>query len=396
MHARMERGDKLTLIDVRTPEEFGRFCIPGADNIPGGNLILWAETLRDSTVIVNCAGRTRSIVGTATLRRLGLRNVHALRNGTMGWLLAGFALEQKPGRAPALPADASRDRAAALADLVAREENIPTVSIPELLKLRAAAQEVFYLIDVRSEAEYQAGHIPGSLNVSGGQAVQRADDFVAVRNARVVFLSDRGSRATMAAYWYRRMGFPRVAALRGGLSAWEQEGQELHAGAFKPRPFGYENLKRFLRFVAPQDLMQWLNRKETFVLDVSTSVEFEAAHVPGARWISRGWLDLKMPFLFPDRRSRLALACADGQNALLAARTLEDLGYSEVFVLDGGMQAWIAAGLPTSGGLENCLVEANDVVLSPSIRGDPEAMKRYLEWEVNLTKGKGSKIEDRG
>ena len=66
---------------------------------PGGELILWAEELRNKpTVIVNCAGRTRSIIGTAALRRLGLTNVRALRNGTMGWVLAGYQLETKPAR----------------------------------------------------------------------------------------------------------------------------------------------------------------------------------------------------------------------------------------------------------------------------------------------------------
>ncbi len=66
---------------------------------PAVNLILWAEELRNKpAVIVNCAGRTRSIIGAATLRRLGLTNVRALSNGTMGWLLAGYELESKPAR----------------------------------------------------------------------------------------------------------------------------------------------------------------------------------------------------------------------------------------------------------------------------------------------------------
>ena len=95
----LDNKSDLTILDVRTPEEYGRFCIPGGINVPGGELILWAEELRNKpAVIVNCAGRTRSIIGAATLRRLGLTNVRALRNGTMGWLLAGYQLETKPAR----------------------------------------------------------------------------------------------------------------------------------------------------------------------------------------------------------------------------------------------------------------------------------------------------------
>ncbi|HEX9270799.1 MAG TPA: rhodanese-like domain-containing protein, partial [Candidatus Binatia bacterium] len=76
-----ERVADLMIFDVRTPEEYGRFCIPGGVNVPGGDLILWAEALKrkpETTVVVNCAGRTRSIIGTAALLRLGLNNVRAL------------------------------------------------------------------------------------------------------------------------------------------------------------------------------------------------------------------------------------------------------------------------------------------------------------------------------
>jgi rhodanese-related sulfurtransferase len=67
-----DRAADLVILDVRTPEEYGRFCIPGGVNVPGGDLILWAEELKqrkDTSIVVNCAGRTRSIIGAAALRR---------------------------------------------------------------------------------------------------------------------------------------------------------------------------------------------------------------------------------------------------------------------------------------------------------------------------------------
>src|SRR5687767_13965662 len=126
-----DRSTDLIILDVRTPEEYGRFCIPGGINVPGGDLILWVEELKQRkppNVIVNCAGRTRSIIGAAALRRLGVSNVRALRNGTMGWVLAGFELERKPKRAtPAAPATGPA-AATALARRIAEEESISWIS----------------------------------------------------------------------------------------------------------------------------------------------------------------------------------------------------------------------------------------------------------------------------
>jgi len=376
---------ELTIVDVRTPEEYGRFCIPGGVNVPGGDLILWAEELRRKPmVIVNCAGRTRSIIATAALRRLGLTNVRALRNGTMGWVLAGFDLETKPARhGPA--ASAANAQALTTALKIAAQEKIEMITVNDLVpSLANDSDSLSYRIDVRSEQEFVAGHIAGTINVPGGQAVQRADDFVPVRNAPMVFISNRSARAVMAAYWYRQMGFKSVFVLQGGLAAWRAAGQQLSTGASVPEPLGFQAAKRAARFMNADMLQSRTDGKDCLILDVSTSVEFESAHVPSAKWISRGWIDIKLPELFADRTGRIVLTCGDGRQSTLAAGQLTQLGYADVSVLDGGLRAWSAAGYRTDSGLRDSLTSANDVVLSPSIRGNKEDMQKYLDWELKL------------
>ena len=122
------------------------------------------------------------------------------------------------------------------------------------------------------------------------------------------------------------------------------------------------------------------------ILDVGTSLDFENAHLPGAKWISRGWLELKLPEFHADRKQPIVVTCSYGRQSILAATTLGELGYTDVVVLDGGVRAWSASGLPTEQGVDGCLVERNDVVLSPSIRGTKEDMQRYLDWELKLQK----------
>jgi rhodanese-related sulfurtransferase len=382
-----ERAADLTILDVRTPEEYGRFCIPGGLNVPGGDLILWAEALKrkpETTVVVNCAGRTRSIIGTASLLRLGLNNVRALRNGTMGWVLTGLELESLPARvAPAAP-DESRSRARETALRIAEEERISWISARDLID-SLAKNEVTYFIDVRSESEYEESHPRGSLNVPGGQAVQRTDDFVAVKSGRIVFVSNQSVRAVMAAYWYRQMGFRDVKVLEGGLEAWRENGGSVESGGSRNAPLGFEAAKKLARTLVPGEVNSLLQSSTARVLHVGSSADFGAAHLPGSKWISRGWLELKLPSLWTDKAKPVVLSCRDGENSVLAARALAETGYKEAFVLAGGVQAWTGAGFPTEKGLESCLMEPDDVVLSPSVKGDKEAMRRYLEWEIKLT-----------
>src|SRR5712691_4201264 len=165
---RMRRGEKFVILDTRTPEEFRRFCIPGGRNVPGGELALRitdiAQSLdEETTIIVNCAGRTRSIIGTRVLQRMGLPNVYGLKNGTAGWLLAGLQLESGADRVQ-LPEPSPEGVAAAeaYAARLAAEDGVRYLdmkALPRMLERRA--REAVYCIDVRTREEYAAGHIPG-------------------------------------------------------------------------------------------------------------------------------------------------------------------------------------------------------------------------------------------
>jgi rhodanese-related sulfurtransferase len=303
----------------------------------------------------------------------------------MGWVLSGFELEKNPPRGTSQAAEQSRADAVSRALALAAEEKIAWVSPKELaVAVANKTDRVSYAIDVRSEAEFEAGHIAGSLNVPGGQAVQRADDFVAIRNAEIFFISDDSARAVMAAYWYRQMGFPNVFVLQGGLRAWSESGARVDRGMPQNESLGFAIAKRYAHLLGPEELARRIQQSALLILDVGTSLDYEAAHLQGAKWISRGWLEVMIPERFPDRRQAIVLTCSNGEQSIFAARALQRIGYVDVAVLSGGIRAWQAAGLPTETGLDACLVEANDVVLSPSIRGSREDMQRYLDWETKL------------
>ena len=257
---RQRRGDDLLIIDTRTPEEYRRFCIPGGRSVPGGEVALRIhDLLRErprATVVVNCAGRTRSIIGARVLQRMKLPNVVSLRNGTSGWLLAGRELERGGDRVQ-LPAPSPEGRAAAeaFAAQLATEDGVRMLGVDELTALMArAADETVYLVDVRTREEYEAGHVPGFWWFPGGQSVQRADDLVAVRHGSVVFCCDGTVRASVTASWYRQMGFDEVYAVEGGTAAWAAHGLSLETGLAEPSPFGLDTARSQVSLLSPQAL----------------------------------------------------------------------------------------------------------------------------------------------
>lgn len=380
--ARLARGDDLVVVDARTPEEYARGCVPGAWSLPGGELA-WrvAEVCErpDTTVVVHCGGRTRSYLGVASLRRLGLPNpVVALENGTMGWELAGFTLERGASRwAP--PASArSRALAAEASRRVVAEDSVPLVSPPALVaRLAGRDGEGVYVLDVRTAEEFAAGHLPGATWAPGGQLIQATDEYVAVRAAGIVLVCDGSVRSVMTAAWLRRMGFPDVAVLAGGLPAWSAAGGAVEAGHPAAAPFGYEAARATVARVAPGPLAG------ATVLSVDSSDVYARGHVPRAGWLCRSRLEARIVAVAPGRRRPLVVTCADGVQSTLAAATLGRAGYLAARVLEGGTRGWGAAGLPLETGPTRLLDEPDDVVRKPYDRGRA-AMAAYLRWEAAL------------
>jgi rhodanese-related sulfurtransferase len=389
LHRRLQGGRPVVILDARTPEEYGRACIPGGRSVPGGELALRITDILkrhpDATVVINCAGRTRSIVGARILQRMGLPNVASLRNGTSGWVLAGLPLE-KGARRLELPEPSPEGLAAASAFAmhVAGEDGVRYLSVEALRATMARApHECVYLVDVRTEQEYATGHIPGFWWFPGGQAVQRADDVVAIRSATIVFCCDGTVRSTIAASWYRQMGFANVYAVIGGTTAWKAAGLPLEQGASETMPHGLHEAMRRARMVSPGELEAALHGKRPTVIFVGTSREFAGGHVPGARWLSRSWLELEIGSLAPDVSNPVVATDSDGRSAPLAAATLRDLGYGDVALLRGGMAAWRGAGLPVEQGLTGVMTPPEDVVPAGPERPYHD-MINYLRWEEAL------------
>jgi rhodanese-related sulfurtransferase len=373
----MRDGTDLVVLDSRPFDEYVRVSIPTGINVPGAELVLRVRDIApsaDTLVVVNCAGRTRSIIGAQSLINAGVPNkVVALRNGTMGWNLAGLTCETgQDRRAPAV-SGAGLAWAKSAAEPIARRLGIACIDRPALDRFHADADRSLYLFDVRDPAEYAAGHVPGAVSAPGGQLVQATDQYVGTLGARIVLIDDKEVRAVMTASWLRQMGWNDVFVLAetGSETGWP--GTEVLGT--NPRPE--------LR-IGCAELSALLARDAATVVDLSLSRGYAKAHIPGAWFAIRSRLAAALARIRP--RATLVLTSEDGILAGLAAPEACALTSLPVRYLDGGNAAWRAAGHTLSADDPRMADEPIDAWLKPYERpGDTAgAMADYLAWETDL------------
>ena len=347
----------MVVLDSRTFTEFHRMSIPSAVSVPGGELVYRVGDLAprpETLVVVNCAGRTRSIMGAESLRQAGIPNrVVALRNGTMGWELAGFACETGSNESFSNSPPGSAGTARGRAKGFAARCGVQVIGPARLAELEADSTRTLYVLDVRDPLEFKAWHRPGSVNAPGGQLVQATDAWIGVRHARVALIDNDGVRARMAGGWLRQMGFADVYAVDGAVPA----------------------------LVMPAEL----GGMEALVIDLDRSVGFRDGHIPGAVWGVRTRLHLLRHRLA--QASRVVLTSPNGVQAARALEEVRGLTSAPVDLLLGGTAAWREAGLPLERDRRTPAdADCVDFYLRPYDRneGVEAAMEAYLSWEIDL------------
>lgn len=368
----------VVVLDARRYDEYQTMSIPGGISVPGAELVLRARDLAPdpaTRIIVNCAGRTRSIIGTQSLVNAGIPNkVTALRNGTIGWLLAGQTLDHGQARRFAAVSDETRQIASADARRVADKAGVRRASRAELSKWQADSSRTTYLFDVRTAEEFAAGHLPGARSTPGGQLVQETDHYASVRGARVVLVDDDGVRANMSASWLAQLAWEVYVVDDLQASDFSEQGDW---NAPVPAPVQVEQ-------ISPQALAEWQQYGDVAVLDFTTSANYVKQHIPGAWWTLRAYLADALHAI--PKAERYVLTCGSSKLARLAVAEVEALTGKPVFLLTEGTASWITAGLPLEHGETRLASPRIDRYRRPYEGTDAprEAMQAYLDWEFGL------------
>ncbi|MDR3376619.1 MAG: rhodanese-like domain-containing protein [Ancalomicrobiaceae bacterium] len=376
----LDASDDVVVLDGRTFGEFESFSLPGAHAVPNAELPLRAHDLipSDTTlVVVNCAGRTRSIIGAQALVNAGLPNrVVALENGTMAWLEHGWSLDHGRKEQSKSPSAEALAKAGASVERLTNRFNLNWIDEATLARFEAEADvRSLYVYDVRTKSEFEAGHLPQAHWAEGGQLVQGIDRWVAARHSRIVVVDDEvGARAAITASWLVQLGWGEVFAL-----AVRQTGEGRVTG---PERAPLIQASPTAETITPDALQAELDAGGVTVIDLDTSLAYAAGHIPGATFAIRARIDVERDGL---AGKSVVMTSSDGVAAAFAAADFAKSGLS-VRVLDGGTHAWQRAGLPLETGETSVLHAADDVWRTPyQQKGDRlAAFRTYLDWEVAL------------
>jgi rhodanese-related sulfurtransferase len=334
--------------------------------------------------VVNCAGRTRSIIGAQSLINAGVKNkVVALNGGTMTWQTSGFELEHGSKRHAPEPSGEHLQQALEAAQKVADRYGVKTIDAQTLAKFKADKDRTVYVIDLRTPEEYRAGHRPDSSYGWGVQLVQGMDKYAATRHARIVLVDNYLVRALMTASWLVQADWPETYVLADPF-----RGVELATGDYRPTILGLS--KQTPLAVDAAELSEMLKTNSATVVDVADSSSYVKGHIPGAWFAARARLRESIKTISPS-----ASFVVTGNDAALAALTAQDLTKltgKSVSVLAGGNAACRKSGLPVKSGMERPGTQVDDIFVQPFLWGqlDPasaefrKAANDYLTWELQL------------
>ena len=380
--ALIEQHADVVIVDARRYDEYNTMSIPTATSCPGAELVLRIAELAprpETQVIVNCAGRTRSIIGTQSLINAGIPNkVSALRNGTIGWTLAGQALDKGETRKFKDVSEHTRLTAAARARSVAERAGVKPVTWSEAQTWQAQAERTTYFFDTRTPEEYAAGHIAGFRSTPGGQLVQETEMVAPVRGARIVLVDTDGVRANMTASWLAQMAWDVYVLTDLPAQIFAETGPWVAEWAKPP----------VVATIAVAELaaalVNDLAAKKIVVVDLSRHAQYVQAHIPGAQYVLRSQFKQALSRL--PKASAYVLVCPDGLLSTYAHADIAALLKVPVSVLTGGTQAWKAAGQSLEKGATALMSDPIDRYKRPYEGTDAphEAMQAYLDWEFGL------------
>ena len=342
------------LIDVRETSEYADGAIPNALSMPirtlGDNL---ADIPMDVPVVVYCASGFRAALSTAALQIMGYTNVRAFPPSYAGWESAQAENTAAPVEVAAA-IESNFDVVAVVSDYLA---NIPEgyMNVGKIDAFKEALTNTSpVLIDVREASEYEAGHIPGAINISLRTLTENLDKIPADMPVFVYCAS--GHRAGMALSALRVLGYDNVKAFSPGWKGWSEANEEVsmdavEAATYPIKEVNPEVLAAVSEFTAniPEGWLslgtvEKLNEVIAVgaqLVDVREVSEFEGGAITDAINLPIRTLGANLDQIAKDKT--VVVYCASGFRAALSLSALQIAGYTNVRSFPPSYAGWESA-----------------------------------------------------
>ena len=198
----------------------------------------------------------------------------------------------------------------------------------EVLSLQTSGH---VLLDVRSAADFGAGHVPGSVNIGlGGQFAIWAGSLIPL-NSAIVIIAGTTDQVDESVVRLARVGIENVKGyLNGGIQSWREAGLPIDA----------------IEQVSVDELKEQIANRELQIVDVRRPAEYGNGHVPHAVNAPLAALDTAIGRLPLQKDKPTAVICAGGYRSSAAASLLQQQGFTNLINVSGGTGAWINAGYP--------------------------------------------------
>lgn len=211
----------------------------------------------------------------------------------------------------------------------------PMALVPEQL-----ADKKGTILDLRDQAGFAAGHIPGSINTVTDEHFSLLIGFAIDPAADITLVGSQES-VLMAAKTLYRMGYDSVEGyLAGGIDSWRKQARQ--TGSFD--------------YLTPAEAKQRVDAGTAVLVDIRTESEQADERIPGALSIPLAHIKKRQHELPKDKQ--LIMQCGHGCRGSLAASILKNEGFTQVANLAGGLLAWKAAGLKAEKACTDDIVEA--------------------------------------
>ena len=372
---KQKNNENYIVIDGRPFLEYNKMSIPKSICCPNAELFYRVSShIKDmnTEIIINCAGRTRSIIGAQTLINFGIKNkVKALENGTQGWFLSELSLEHNKNKyLEVLPNDPEIQQLQKKVLKLINDLNIDLIDLKKAQQLITDKKKSTFIFDVTTSKTINI--TPGIImNVPGGQLIQATDKYIGVWKATVILVDDGDLiRAGTTSFWLKKMGYE-VYILKEGL---------LKAQTLKfTKEIDHKLID--LDFINLEDLVKI---KKQILYDIRSSKDFCKMRIKNSIWLNRAHL-----YREKIKTDDPIIIITDNlEKASLIVKDLKQKDKGAIIKVYKWNQNEITSYPSLIDVTIETLSKQNNIDFNFHTHmrhdGNKEHAKQYLEWEINL------------